>query len=125
MNKIIFNLAIDAINNDVNYKMVIKNQVKDMKIYLEPFNFEVIWNVITSGVEFKEIFTDSNDEDEFNELLDNMNEIFEYDLTNMSQDDKYCAGFDIASIIIKNPIMDKFEYNKELKIFEYNESTSN
>lgn len=117
--KQMFDLVIANINSDVTYKLTIGSQFQDMKIYLTTFDFELLWNILASGVLFNEIFDNPNDEEEFNLLLDELNEKFEYDLNKMTIDDYYCAGFDIAKIILKNPMLDKFAYNKEYKIFEY------
>lgn len=114
-----FDSVIANINSDVTYKLTIGSQFQDMKIYLTTFDFELLWNILASGVHFKDIFEDPNDEEEFNFLLDDLNEKFEYDLNKMTIDDYYCAGFAIAKIILKNPMLDKFAYNKEYKIFEY------
>lgn len=117
--KTTFDSVIANINSDLNYKLTISEQFKDMKIYLTTFDFELLWNILASGVHFKDIFDDPNDEEEFNFLLDELNEKFEYDLSKMTIDDYYCAGFAIANIILKNPMLDKFTYNNEYKIFEY------
>lgn len=114
VNKRLFDSTIEMINKEVAIQLPLSRMV------LSPFKFESLWNIITSGIEFKEIFTDPNDENEFNELLDELNEMFEYDLETMPIDAIYCAGFDIACIVSKNPTLNKFKYNYQLKVFELN-----
>lgn len=114
----LFTTAINSIHDDFMHQYILAKRSKG-KLTMSPMKFLKLWDIVLSAP-----ITDLVDNNENFEKLDalyaNIWEQFDFEFANMSNEDKYWAGFEVASCIIKDDNFSKLKYDEINNVFFIN-----
>ena len=112
----LFTTAINSIYDEFRHKFILAQRSKD-KLTMSPIKFLKLWNIVFSSGPTKDMVDNEEDFEKLDALYANIWEEFDFEFANMSNEDKYWAGFEVASCIIKDDNFKQLKYDENNNVF--------
>ena len=114
----LFTTAINSIHDEFRHKFIIAKRSND-KLTMSPIKFLKLWDIVLSAP-IKDLVDNNEDLEKLDELHSNIWEQFDFEFANMTNEDKYWAGFEVASCIIKDDNFKQLKYDEINNVFFIN-----